>query len=98
MSKRVELFRANKDNVKALLDHLNEAHNAFCEAHPEINEWDDFMAVHNFHVVFVLSMERDYRLDTEAQLLVRGMAMETFREALENKPAFKQGQRRPKRK
>lgn len=87
----VELFRANPDHVKMLLDHLNETHNAFCEAHPEINEWDDFMAVHNFHVVFVLSMERDYRLNTEQQLFVRAMALETFKKALESKPAFKQG-------
>lgn len=94
MNKSVELFRANPDHVKALLDHLNEAHNNFCETHPEINEWDDFMAVHNFHVVFVLSMERDYRLNIEQQLFVRKMALDTFQQALENKPAFSQDRKR----
>jgi hypothetical protein len=98
MTRRVEMFRANPEHVKMLLDHLNEAHNSFCEAHPEIGVWDDFMAVHNFHTLFVLSLERDYRLDSEQQLFMRAMAMETFKVALENKPALSQGRKRGKPK
>jgi hypothetical protein len=89
-----ELLAANRDHVKMLLDHLNECHNRFCEEHPEISPIDDFMAVHNFHVVFVLSLERDFRLSTDLQLLVRSMALETFKLAMENKPAFSQEKRR----
>ena len=85
------VFITDKARVKMLLDHLMECHDRFCGAHPEIGPLDDFMAVHNFHVVFVLSLERDFRLPTELQLLVREMALETFRRALENKPAFRQG-------
>ncbi len=84
------IFEANLDNVKKVLDHLQECHNRFCDDHPEIGPIDDFMAVHNFHVVFVLSMERDFRLSTNMQLLIREMALETFKRALESKPAFKQ--------
>ena len=88
-------FITDEARVKMLLDHLMECHNRFCEAHPEIGPMDDFMAVHNFHAVFVLSLERDYRLPTELQLFVREMATETFRRAMESKPAFRQGKEKP---
>lgn len=84
---------ANPKHVKLLLDHLAECHNRFCEEHPEIGPIDDFMAVHNFHVVFVLSMEYDFRLPTDLQLLVRKLAVDTFQHALESKPAFRQRKR-----
>jgi len=83
-------FRGNPDHVRAIMEHLAEAHNTYCEAHPEFSEWDDFMGVHNFHVGFVLSFEHKYRLDPQMQLLVRDMALETFRVALENKPTYSQ--------
>jgi len=90
------VFITNKARVKMILDHLIECHDAFLEAHPEIGPLDDFMAVHNFHVVFVLSLERDFMLSTKLQLFVREMALETFRRALESKPAFRQGKEKQK--
>lgn len=81
---------ANLEHVKMLLDHLMECQNHFVDEHPEIETIDAFMAVHNLHVLFVLSMEREYRLNTRLQLFVRSMALETFKRALESKPAFSQ--------
>lgn len=79
---------ANGKHVKMLLDHLMECQNRFCDEHPEIETIDAFMAVHNLHVVFVLSMEWELRMDTELQLFTRKLALDTFGHALESKPAF----------
>lgn len=65
------VFITDEARVKMLLDHLMECHNSFCEAHPEIEPMDDFMAVHNFHVVFILSLERDFKA-VESLLQVGG--------------------------
>lgn len=85
-----EFLIANHDHVKAILDFILEAHNWFCEQHPEFREIDVFMAAHNFHAVTVLSLERDLKLDTEMQLLWRKLAKDTFNQAMESKPAFTQ--------
>lgn len=87
-----ELARADPKITKAILDHLLEALNQYCEAHPEAGKVEVFMAAHNFHVVAVLSLEQQAEtLDTRGQLFFRKMATDTFRLAMENKPAFKKG-------
>lgn len=96
MTEQAELFRANPDHVRMIMDHLRDAHNAFCEAHPEFSERDDFMGIHNFHVGFILSFEHQYRLNSEMQLFIRKMAADTFTKAMEDKPAYSQQRRRPK--
>ena len=97
MTERVEMFRAeHPDLVMALAQHMADAHNTFCETHPQMTEWDDFMGVHNFHKGFILNFEQQRGIKTaEAQLVFRQMAVDTFREGLENQPAYQQ---KPKRK
>lgn len=89
----LELARANPNITKAILDHLLEALNQYCKAHPEAGAIEVFMAAHNFHVVAVLSLEQQADgINTEGQLFFRKVALETFKQAMENKPAFKRGQ------
>lgn len=89
----LELARANPKITKAVLDHLLESLNQYCEAHPEVSKVEVFMGVHNFHVVTVLSLEQQAEgVNTEGQLFFRKVALETFKQAMENKPAFKRGQ------
>lgn len=88
----MQLAAANPKITKAILDHLLEALNQYCEAHPEAGKVEVFMGVHNFHVVAVLSLEQQAKeLNAEGQIFFRKMALETFKQAMENKPAFKKG-------
>jgi len=86
-----QFAEANPDEVKHLLDHLVNAFEEYCSTSPEEVEYlDAFMAVHNFHVVILLDIERRLKANPERQLFLRKLAMDTFRQAMENKPAFKQ--------
>jgi len=88
---QVELNRANEKTVRALLDHLTAAFEEFCRTYPgPVDYIDGFMAAHNFHCVIVLDLERRLKADPERQLFWRRVAVDTFKLAMENKPAFSQ--------
>lgn len=91
MKKSVELARANEKEVKALMDHLIKAFENYCNQAPEeVKFMDAFMAVHNFHCIILLDIERRSKMPIEQQLFWRKAAADTFAKAMENKPAFRQ--------
>lgn len=86
----MEVAEANKERVREVLDHLLSSLNSYCEEHPEVEKIDVFMAVHNFHVVTVLDLERQaVVIGPQSQLYFRKVAIDTFKTALENKPPFR---------
>lgn len=94
-----ELGRANEVTVKALMDHLLRAYEEFINTWPaELPYIDAIMGTHNFHVVAILDIEKRKRLKPEMQIFFRKVAVDTFAQAMENKPAFKQTKKRKRRK
>ncbi len=84
-------MEADPVEVKKILDHLLEAfEDYYNNAEEPVDYIDAFMAVHNFHMVVVLDMERRVKMDTRQQLFLRKMAVDTFKHAMETKAAFKQ--------
>ena len=94
----MELTRANEQNTKLLLDFLIEKMDKFLDEHPQISDVDVFMAVHNLHVVTVLSQEEAFATTSRDQLFFRKVAMDTFNKAMENKPPFKQNKKRKRKR
>lgn len=83
-------FSADEEIVRRLVEHLRQSYqdaiNKIIDEGHEVGFWDGFMAAHNFHCLVVVDLEEKMGLDPAGQLLIRNMAITTFKESLERRP------------
>lgn len=83
----MEIAVADEQKVRQLMDYLVKAFEDYCNSQAEEVEYlDAFMAVHNFHVVIILDIERRRNMNHQDKLWFRKMAIDTLAQSLERRP------------
>lgn len=83
----MEIAVADEQKVRKLMDYLVKAFEDYCNAQVDRVEYlDAFMAVHNFHVLIILDLERRKNMNHQEKLWFRQMAIDTLTQSLERRP------------
>lgn len=82
---------ANEKAVRRLTENVVNYFGFLASSEARLSNVDIFMAIHNIHVHVLLNMEQQSGMPEEDKLFLRKVALDTFGQAMENKPSLPVG-------
>lgn len=79
---------ANEKAVRRLTENVVNYFGFLASNEARLSNVDIFMAIHNIHVHVLLNMEQQSGMPEEDKLFLRKIALDTFAQAMENKPSL----------
>lgn len=79
---------ANEKAVRRLTENVVNYFGFLASNEARLSNVDIFMAIHNIHVHVLLNMEQQSGMPEEDKLFLRKVALDTFAQAMENKPSL----------